>query len=47
MKMKHQLGGSEVYECSKCGVILDRDINGARTILIKNLFISPVELAAG
>lgn len=31
------LGCSEVYKCNSCKMILDRDINGARNILIKNL----------
>lgn len=29
------LGGSEVFDCRNCGINIDRDINGARNILIK------------
>lgn len=31
--------GSEIYECKKCNYIIDRDLNGARNILIKNLIL--------
>jgi IS605 OrfB family transposase len=31
------LGGSKVYECKKCGFTIDRDVNGARNILLKFL----------
>ena len=34
---------SEVYKCTSCNLIIDRDINGARNILLKGLVdISPV-----
>lgn len=34
----HQkLGGSKVFECPSCGLKLDRDVNGARNILVKFL----------
>jgi len=29
--------GSEVYKCKVCNIIIDRDVNGSRNILIKNL----------
>lgn len=33
----NDVGGSEVYECKGCGNKVDRDVNGSRNILIKNL----------
>lgn len=37
--------GEEIYKCEKCGVKIDRDVNGSRNILIKNIGIrlSPSE----
>jgi IS605 OrfB family transposase len=29
------LGGSKVFRCRECGVVLDRDVNGARNIYIR------------
>ena len=34
--MKKNLGGDEVYRCGNCKIEVDRDVNGARNILIKN-----------
>ena len=31
---KADLGGAKVYKCSKCNVIMDRDVNGARNNLL-------------
>jgi len=36
--LNHTLGGNKHFECPTCGVEIDRDDNGARNILIKNLF---------
>jgi putative transposase len=33
------LGSSEVYKCSKCKLEIDRDINAARNIFLKNIRI--------
>ena len=35
--INENLGGSKKFECGKCGLKIDRDLNGARNILIKNL----------
>jgi len=35
-KLDHNLGGKKTYECKSCGMVMDRDINGAKNILLKN-----------
>lgn len=35
--LKKDLGCAKIYKCNKCGLEIDRDINGARNILIKEL----------
>ena len=32
-----KLGGSEIFECPQCKLLIDRDINGFRNILIRHL----------
>lgn len=34
--MNANLGGAKEFNCPSCGLRLDRDVNGARNILIKN-----------
>ena len=33
----NNVGSSEVYECRVCELVIDRDVNGARNIFIKNV----------
>ena len=33
--VKDNLGGNEMYECEKCGIKMERDVNGSRNIHIK------------
>ena len=35
--MQKSLGGKRIYKCNKCKMVLDRDLNGARNILLKVL----------
>ena len=35
--IKSNLEGDKIYKCEKCGLTIDRDINGARNILLRNL----------
>ena len=41
--LKHDLKGAEIYECHQCGLIILRDVNGARNILIKFIESRPSE----
>ena len=34
--IKHNLGGAKIYKCQCCNLKVDRDVNGARNIFIKN-----------
>jgi transposase len=36
--LKYNLGGSKTYWCKKCDIKIDRDVNGARNILLKYFF---------
>lgn len=40
-----KLGGCKVFRCSSCGLSLDRDINGARNILLRALSDTTVPIA--
>jgi putative transposase len=33
----NDVGSNEIYHCKECGLVIDRDINGARNILLKNI----------
>ncbi len=35
--IKHDLKNQDVYNCKECGLKIDRDTNGARNILLRNL----------
>ena len=37
--IKHNLGGAKIYKCQCCNLKVDRDVNGARNIFIKNCVI--------
>ena len=36
-ELNNNLGGSKTFKCPKCSIIIDRDYNGARNILLKHL----------
>lgn len=35
--IKDNLGRAKIYKCEKCKMVMDRDVNGARNIYLKNL----------
>src|SRR5690606_32666862 len=41
--IKTNLGGSKIYKCDQCQIKLDRDINGARNILLRYLTLNKIE----
>lgn len=34
--LNQSVGGSKVFRCQRCGMCIDRDLNGAKNILLKN-----------
>jgi putative transposase len=36
--LKRDLGAAKTYECNRCGLVLDRDVNGAMNICKRYLF---------
>ena len=44
--IKDNLGSNKTFECDVCKIIIDRDVNGARNMLVKSS-ISPAELHVG
>lgn len=41
-----KLGASKVFDCPRCSYVADRDVNGARNILIRYLTLQEVEISA-
>lgn len=41
-KINPTLGGSKTFSCKHCGLVIDRDVGGARNIYIRALVDSPV-----
>jgi putative transposase len=33
----NNVGSSEIYKCTSCNMVIDRDVNGSRNIMIKNM----------
>jgi len=33
----NNVGASERYECERCRIKIDRDVNGSRNIMLKNM----------
>ena len=34
--LRYNLGGSKVFRCDECASVMDRDVNGAKNIFLKN-----------
>lgn len=43
LHIKHNIGGAKVYRCSECNLTIDRDLNGARNIFLKNMTLKSCE----
>ena len=41
------LGGKKIYNCVHCKMVMDRDVNGAKNIFLKNFEALTLELALG
>ncbi len=35
--LHHKLGGAKIFKCPHCGILISRDVNGARNILLRAL----------
>ena len=42
-----KLGGKKIYNCEHCKMMMDRDVNGAKNIFLKNFEALTLELAMG
>ncbi|MDP2434222.1 MAG: transposase [archaeon] len=45
--LDYKLGGKKVYRCASCKMVMDRDINGAKNIFLKNFEALTLVLALG
>ncbi|MDP2434933.1 MAG: zinc ribbon domain-containing protein, partial [archaeon] len=45
--LDYKLGGKKVYRCASCKMVMDRDINGAKSLFLKNFEALALELALG
>ncbi len=39
-QLHHKLGGNKIFKCPSCSVVIDRDVNGARNILLRFLTLN-------
>ena len=39
-----RIGGSKIYRCRRCELVMDRDVNGARGIFLRALLDGAVSL---
>ncbi len=37
--IKHNLGNADIYNCINCNLVISRDVNGARNILLRNIHL--------